>query len=760
MALHVGLYSPWSIDDPRAWSGVVAPMAAALRERFKVTVFPPVTEPDAAGERLRTRLRGMRGKRSLPTHTMATALRRSAALADQIRAHTGEPLDALVTIAASTDVLSLPRKLPLIQITDATFPAIRGFYPLATGLGRRNEREGMKVETAGAAVTDCYLVASDWAARSLTQAVGVPPHRVRVAPFGPGTPPPAGVRPRRPGTHLRVLAVIADWERKRGDDVVAAAEQARKSREMGLTIVGRVPEDLPAWVNAPGIVDRDRLADLYQDHDVLVDLARANAAGVVMTDALASGLPVIATHVGGVESIVRPGLTGWLVSPTDPVRETARMLEKVEPTEVERASRAALADARERLSWEAWGTATEASVLSVVDGRRRRRPANGSSRTAVMVTPILPSARAHESAGERLVHEITQVVKENVDLTVITADGPTNRRALERGVGLPYQLVNPRPGRATRWQRTLGLSPILSAPALGQVEELVRSASVIDLQWEENALLLTRLRRINPGARIVVTLHDVLSQRFGRQRERQTSRLRAAAWAARQAMARALEVHIARHADDVVVLSQKDADLLPVRGRRARVHVVPPAITGPLRPEKPTSESPLLLFVGYMARWENEDAMHWFVTEILPEVRRAHPNARVAVAGGGLREHVVTELEANAVEVLGFVEDLEPLYGEAAAVVVPLRYGAGVKFKVVEALIRGVPTVTTSVGNEGIHPADAAFVADDPRAFAASVSRVLRDPDTANDHARRTAHAVAEEYGEQRFRARLQEVYR
>ncbi|MWD30457.1 glycosyltransferase, partial [Aquicoccus sp. SCR17] len=80
--------------------------------------------------------------------------------------------------------------------------------------------------------------------------------------------------------------------------------------------------------------------------------------------------------------------------------------------------------------------------------------------------------------------------------------------------------------------------------------------------------------------------------------------------------------------------------------------------------------------------------------------------------------------------------------------------------KVVEALIRGVPTVTTTVGNEGIHPAGAAFVADDPRAFAASVNRVLRDPDAANDHARRTAHAVAEEYGEERFRARLQEVYR
>ena len=79
---------------------------------------------------------------------------------------------------------------------------------------------------------------------------------------------------------MRVLAVIADWERKRGDDVVLAVEQARQSREIGLTIVGRTPEGLPPWVDTPGVVDRSVLAELYREHDVLLDLALANAAGV------------------------------------------------------------------------------------------------------------------------------------------------------------------------------------------------------------------------------------------------------------------------------------------------------------------------------------------------------------------------------------------------------------------------------------------------------------------------------------------------
>lgn len=760
MALHVGLYSPWNTADPRAWSGVISPMAEALRGVFDVTVIPPVGQRDARSERIRTRLRGMTGRRSLPTHTMATARLRSAALAGQLRLHTGAPLDALVTIAASTDVLSLPRDLPLVQVTDATFPAIRGFYPLATGLGRRNEREGMRVEEAGAQATDRYLVASEWAARSLTDVVGVAPHRVTVAPFGPGTPPPASVQPREPGPNLRVLAVIADWERKRGDDIVAAVARARQFRDLTLTIVGQTPEGLPSWVNAPGVVDRARLSELYRDHDLLVDLALANAAGVVMTDALASGLPVIATRVGGVDTIVRDGDTGWLVRPNEAVDATARLLTGLDAAAVTRASASALADARTRLNWNAWA-ATAGEVVRAAVAERRGQPSPETERRhALMVTPILPSTGGHESAGERLVNDIAQVIAARSELTMLSGEGPANRRALERGVAFAHRLLTSPPLRSDRLPRLLGVAPALNSRAVAQVRGLVASADVVDLQWEESALLLGPLRRVNADARIVVTLHDVLSQRFARQRELQSSRLRKGVWAARQATATMLEARIVQKADDVVVLSQKDADLLPQRGRRARVHVVPPAITGPLRPVRDGTGAPLLLFVAYMARWENEDAMHWFVTEILPRVRAEAPDVRVAVAGGGLRDHVVAELETNDVEVLGFVDDLEPLYEEASAVVVPLRYGAGVKFKVVDALVRGVPVVTTTVGNEGIHPADAAVVADDPAAFAEAVTAVLADPPRAEIHARARAADVAREFGPDRFRARLQEVYR
>ncbi len=360
--------------------------------------------------------------------------------------------------------------------------------------------------------------------------------------------------------------------------------------------------------------------------------------------------------------------------------------------------------------------------------------------------------------------DVLEVLQHLGRVHVVSRRGLANARAAERGGQPPHTIRETKTTRlGTVLARATSLTPVLSWRDLLALRDRLAAADIVDVQWEDNAVFLPLIRVLNRRAQTVVTLHDVLSQRFGRQRDQQTRPSRRAVWAARRLAATALEQVIVHQADDVVVLSTKDADLLPRRGRRARVHVVPPAIQGPLRPARTPAragEPPLLLFVGFMARWENEDAVQWFITDILPTVRRAVPDVRVAVAGGGLREPLAAELRAAQVEVHGFIDDLEPLYAEAEAVIVPLRYGAGVKFKVVDALVRGVPVVTTTVGNEGITPDDAAVVADDAAGFAAAVVRVLSDPSAAEAHARSRVAAVAGEFGVARFRARLEEVYR
>lgn len=109
-----------------------------------------------------------------------------------------------------------------------------------------------------------------------------------------------------------------------------------------------------------------------------------------------------------------------------------------------------------------------------------------------------------------------------------------------------------------------------------------------------------------------------------------------------------------------------------------------------------------LLFVGGFGHGPNIDAVLWFLDKIYPEVYKRTKAPFYVVGSKAPKE--ITNITTEGVIVKGFVseEELQKLYDTCKIVVVPLRYGAGVKGKVVEALYYGTPIVTTSVGAEGI----------------------------------------------------------
>jgi glycosyltransferase involved in cell wall biosynthesis len=86
--------------------------------------------------------------------------------------------------------------------------------------------------------------------------------------------------------------------------------------------------------------------------------------------------------------------------------------------------------------------------------------------------------------------------------------------------------------------------------------------------------------------------------------------------------------------------------------------------------------------------------------------------------------------ELPEVRVLGWLPDIEPVLQQARVSVVPLRYGAGVKGKLLNTMAVGTPAVSTSVGAEGIgvEPGTHVLIADDPREFASAVEALIRDP--------------------------------
>ena len=148
--------------------------------------------------------------------------------------------------------------------------------------------------------------------------------------------------------------------------------------------------------------------------------------------------------------------------------------------------------------------------------------------------------------------------------------------------------------------------------------------------------------------------------------------------------------------------------------------------------DRPTpSAGARLVFVAGFAHAPNVDAAKVLVNDVLPIVRRDRPDAVAILAGAHPTEEVMA-LQNSSVVVTGWLsdDDLGKIYATSRVGVVPLRFGAGVTGKVVEALAEGLPLVTTPTGAQGIEGLENIVpVRDDAHALAEAILRLLGDDD-------------------------------
>lgn len=196
------------------------------------------------------------------------------------------------------------------------------------------------------------------------------------------------------------------------------------------------------------------------------------------------------------------------------------------------------------------------------------------------------------------------------------------------------------------------------------------------------------------------------------------------------AATRAQEVELWREVDCVYYPSSTETDevLKAVPGAIART--LPPYFFAPVeRASLSVRRRQHILFVAGFAHPPNIDGALWFVKDVWPAVRKAVPDVRLSLVGSNPSQEI-RDLANEEIEVTGYVSDeqLASFYASVRLAVVPLRYGAGVKSKVVEALHHGVPLVTTNVGAQGLMGLErAAVVTDDPDSMADAIIRLVFD---------------------------------
>ena len=219
-----------------------------------------------------------------------------------------------------------------------------------------------------------------------------------------------------------------------------------------------------------------------------------------------------------------------------------------------------------------------------------------------------------------------------------------------------------------------------------------------DLAYLDHLGAAAYLRHFD-GKRLVLDAHNIESDLIARFGERRRGVLNALS-AREAALTRRYEEDVFRRVDAVVTISPKDAG-------------GPKAVFVPMHVERRTRAAPNgagIAFVGTASWHPNAAGLRWFRAEVWPIVKVTVPAATFEMNRPGSSD-----------------ADIGALYDRSIVLVAPMFGGSGMSVKVLDGLAAGMPVVTTTDGARGFVSSEAMRVADDPRAFAEHVIRLLRD---------------------------------
>jgi O-antigen biosynthesis protein len=244
--------------------------------------------------------------------------------------------------------------------------------------------------------------------------------------------------------------------------------------------------------------------------------------------------------------------------------------------------------------------------------------------------------------------------------------------------------------------------------------------------------VVRRLRWLQPQCAVIYDAEALFYRRLEREavvlRDRHPAKAGAAQLEAKQY--RKLEPRIGRKVDRVVAASAVEAEAVRELSR-CPVDVIEGRSPDAWLTDRPFERRRgMVLVAGWLAPYPspNSDGLEWFLEHVLPLVKERLPWAQLRVTGQNPHEQVARHA-GPSLRFVGHVEDLGELYDSARLAVVPMRFGAGIKNKALEAVLHGVPVVATTVGAEGVPGAGGlgVSVADDPAAFARRVLALLDD---------------------------------
>ena len=207
--------------------------------------------------------------------------------------------------------------------------------------------------------------------------------------------------------------------------------------------------------------------------------------------------------------------------------------------------------------------------------------------------------------------------------------------------------------------------------------------------------------------------------------------------------------------------SERDRQILGCENLSASSAVVPNVIDADDYQPSDTDDGRTVVYVGAMDWLPNRDAVAFFVSEVMPELRRLVPDFNFVVAGREPPPDFRRRFEqVSNLKFTGTLPDLRPMVAQAAVCAVPLRIGSGTRLKILEAGAMAKAVVSTTIGAEGLSLTDGKeiIIADEPRTMARAIAGLLGDRNRRLEIGRAARRHVTAEYGIPALRRALREA--
>jgi GT2 family glycosyltransferase/glycosyltransferase involved in cell wall biosynthesis len=348
-----------------------------------------------------------------------------------------------------------------------------------------------------------------------------------------------------------------------------------------------------------------------------------------------------------------------------------------------------------------------------------RSPESGRKLSVLVIHEELPTYD-RQSGSLRLQRYVEVMVQEGHDVTFMARAGIGQERYVEelRAIGVEVLPLDSRRLRAAGY----------AVPGIGFDLELVLRRHRFDVAYLNfygiAELYLPDIRALSPATRIIIDTHDVhyLRERRGAELSGDAEGLAAAE------RTRQREIAIYSQADLLTAVSVDDAEALRELAPDVPVEIVSnvhlDAAPGPSFDERSG-----LVFVANFDHAPNVDAILDFHQQSWPLIAESVPGAHLMIVGYAPPPSV-RALHSDRITVTGQVPETQPYLDAARLSIAPLRYGAGVKGKIGEALMHGLPVITTPIGAEGMDLVDGehALIAEAGEDFARAVIRLYDDP--------------------------------